>query len=321
MRFALTLLMAATLGACANNTTLKKGATVMPFVLDLEDAAEQQRPVNSPVRAILWEPEDKLFGRVTLDYVSGMSKRDILFNEPNQKLYKPMLINSLQASGLKAQTPTAAQYGLQVEFSRLKSPKLGIDFKGKTAATYRLVNRRTGQIVYEQVIDSSFKGLYTELHEDDLTKPLFGDMSKAVAPVTFVTGLSVIARPAVSLISTVNPFNYVNLNVWYRDLPKAPAQARKGVLSKRGLAARNGTERARQVNYQILQQSITLFLKDLAQSQNVPLTHIVPCHKYDPSAELMTLIALGEVRVRTDDCMQYQAQGHDRPGSKFATWQ
>jgi len=321
MRFALTLILALALGSCANNKVLKKSATIMPHILDKNDAIDMQRPEDLPMHALIWNAQDELYQGLVIDYISGMSKRDLLFHEPNQKLYRLLLNGNLKSAGLLAPSPLSARYGLQVEFDRLKTPKIGIDYKGKTAATYRLVDRQSGEVIHESLIESSFKGVYTELHEDDFSKPLLHPEQSAIAPVTVLTGLSVIARPAISLITTFDPRNYINLNVWYRDMPKAPAKTRNGALSTRGFASRNGTERARQVNYQVLHQSIILFLKELADSQKVPVTHLVSCNKFDATPEMLTRIALGDLRVQTDDCLQYQTLDETRPDHDFAHWQ
>ena len=153
--------------ACANHQPTKAAMMSMPGFMNKEDTIEQQRPPLPKTHFIRWENGDRLQDSVVLDYVSGMSQRDYLFEEPNQELYRPMLLRALAKSGLQARTPASARYALQIEFLKLDTDAFGRHFAGRTDAIYRIVDRQTGQAVYESEIGSRFIAAYPGLNEQD----------------------------------------------------------------------------------------------------------------------------------------------------------
>ena len=155
------------LTACANHQPTKEAVMGMPGFMNKAQTLERQRPVLPVTHYIRWQPQDRLMQGLELDYISGMSQRDYLFEEPNQALFRPMVRDALSTSGLQAKTPAAARYALQIEFHELDSDAIGRHFAGKTTATYRVVDRRTGQAIYENVIRSNFLAEYPGLNEDD----------------------------------------------------------------------------------------------------------------------------------------------------------
>lgn len=116
---------------------------------------------------IKWYTEDRLHHGIELDYISGMSQRDYLFEEPNQGMFKPMVQGALRQSQLERKTAAGARYALQIEFHELDTDIFGRHLAGKTKATYRIVDRRTEAVVYQNVIKSNFVAAYTGLNEDD----------------------------------------------------------------------------------------------------------------------------------------------------------
>ena len=155
------------LAACANHQPTKQAAMNTPGFMSQEDTINFRRarlPVSHYVR---WSGEDRLQYAVELDYISGMSQRDYLFEEPNQELFRPMVSALLAQSGLQAKSAAGARYALQIEFKDLDSDSFGRNFVGKTDAVYRLVDRYTGETVYENTIGSRFIAMYPGLNEDD----------------------------------------------------------------------------------------------------------------------------------------------------------
>lgn len=139
----------------------------MPGFMNREDTINLQRarlPISHYVR---WSGEDRLQYAVELDYISGMSQRDYLFEEPNQELFRPMVAALLAQSGLQAKSAAGARYALQIEFEDLDTDSFGRNFVGKTDAVYRLVDRYTGETVYENKIGSRFIAKYPGLNEGD----------------------------------------------------------------------------------------------------------------------------------------------------------
>ena len=312
-----------------------------------------------------WDTDDRLYGAITVDFISGMSQRAYLFEEPNQSVYRPMLTWALTRANLKAPTPLAARYGLQIEFSELDSDFLGADLAGKTTATYRLVDRQLGETVYEKEISSNFVALYPRLNEDDASlaydissQPFFetqsafakyafteGVVVEAInnnegmtdffdGPITeasqstwndvyqtyfWASGISLAAGPTTAIVQQLNPMNYLSLKFNNRVSAKRQAQARFGALSKSGLSERNGAERARQVNAQILAQSITLFLLDLSEQEGIELTHILPCGGSTHIAKEWHNLTLSGQKVRSDDCTKYNDDAN-QTGFGIASW-
>lgn len=155
------------LGACANHAPTKQGMMGLPGFMNETQTIERQRPALPVTHYIRWNSNDRLMHGMELDYISGMSQRDYLFEEPNQGLFRPMVSGALKESGLSARTTASARYALQIEFHELKSGVFGRNLAGTSSATYRVVDRRTGQPVYENLIRSNFLAEYPGLNEKD----------------------------------------------------------------------------------------------------------------------------------------------------------
>lgn len=157
----------ALLAGCANHQPTKQMAMSTPGFLNQADTIERQRPVLPVSHYIKWHGTNRLHHGLELDYIAGMSQRDYLFEEPNQGMFRPMIAGALSQSQLQAKTAAGARYALQIEFHELDSDIFGRHFAGKTTATYRIVDRRTESVVYQNVIKSNFVAAYTGLNEDD----------------------------------------------------------------------------------------------------------------------------------------------------------
>ena len=155
------------LAACANHQPTKQLAMGLPGFMDQSTAIEKQRPVLPTTHFVKWYSDDRFAGRIELDYISGMSQRDYLFEEPNQELFRPMVKAALEQSGLQARTAAAARYALQIDFHELDTDGFGRHFAGKTSATYRIVDRFSNEAVFQQTVQSNFLAEYPGLNEDD----------------------------------------------------------------------------------------------------------------------------------------------------------
>lgn len=150
-----------------------------PIGMSHENTLLAQRPAYPNSHEIAWDIDDRLYRSVTLDYVSGLSKRSYFFAEPNLRVYRPLLEWGLNRAGLQAPTSTAARYGLQVEFTDLDTQAFGTSLAGRSTAIYRLVDRANGQIVYQDEVQSNFLAIPPGLNEDDantaysISKPPF----------------------------------------------------------------------------------------------------------------------------------------------------
>jgi hypothetical protein len=349
--------------ACANHAPMKDGAMALPGFMNNTQTIERQRPVLPVTHYIRWNDGDRLQHSIELDYISGMSQRDYLFEEPNQGLFRPMVDQAIINSSLKARTAVGARYALQIEFHDLDSKAFGRHFAGKTKATYRVVDRRTGQPVYENIIRSNFIAEYPGINEDDASfaynvsapgvigaTAAFGAFSlyegglvevwnnneklqdffggdvidevsqagwnDAYQAYAWVTGVSAISGPALVALGQMNPLNYVSLQTDPMNyLPlglsgedesqRGTRAARFGSLSKVGEGSRNARTRAQQLNTHILAQSLTYFLLDLAQKEDVILTQLVACKDADHTADELIEAVRMRSRIITDDCRQY----------------
>lgn len=131
-----------------------------------ENRAAQMGPLPQD-RAIAWSPANRLYQSVTVDYVSGMDQHSYLFGKANQAAFRPMLEHVLAQTGMLAPTPLAARYGLRVEFKDLQGNAVGTDFAARSVATYRLVNRLTGETVFEREVPAQFTALFPGMNEHD----------------------------------------------------------------------------------------------------------------------------------------------------------
>ena len=358
------------ISACANSQSVKQGAMGLPGFMNEAQTIERQRPALPVTHYIRWSNGDRLMQGLELDYISGMSQRDYLFEEPNQGLFRPMIDSALKNSGLEAKTAAGARYALQIEFHELKSDAFGRHFAGTTSATYRIVDRRSGQPVYENRIRSNFLAEYPGLNEDDASfaynvsapgviastaafgaftlyegglvevwnnngklRDFFGggtidelsqaEWNDAYQGYVWTAGVSALSGPALVALGQMNPFNYVALQTDPANyLPlglsnldekqKSAAAARYGNLSTVGEGSRNARTRAQQLNTHLLAQSLTYFMLDLAESENVRLTQLVSCKDADHTAEELIRAVRMKTKIITDDCRQYQVKDQRR---------
>jgi len=135
----------------------------------------------------------------------------------------------------------------------------------------------------------------------------------------WVSGISLVAGPTITLIEQINPMNYLSLKFNDRVSARSAAQARRGPLSVSGLGSRNGAERARQVNAQILAQSISYFLADLSDSEGVGFTQILPCGGGEAVSEMWTTAMHKGLRVISDSCGPYM-KTDSSDGFGLSTW-
>lgn len=360
------MIAALTLGACAGSPLSKEGFMETGIGMSHDNTILMQRPTYPNSHIIAWDLDDRFHQSVTLDYISGLSQRSYFFAEPNQAVFRPMLLWSLDRSGLQAPTRTAARYGLQVEFIDIDSNAFGTSMAGRSTAIYRIVDRASGRVVYEDTVRSNFLAIPPGLNEDDAntaygismppllaTQASFGTFAVGDGVVVetinnvrdlrhffdgpldeatqatwndayqgylWGTGLSALSGPVLVGLAQLNPLNYVAFGDYHGTGPKAPVRgALKGPLSESGIASRNGTERGRQLNQQMLAQSITKFLIRMADAEDVKLTLMVPCLASDELDTLRQDIILSGHAYRTDDCTAYQRRDKDG-GFGFNGW-
>lgn len=170
-------LSAIALMGCSSSQAFKDAANSMPFVMNQSEHVALQRPDLPMTESLAWTANDRLYNSVTIDFVEGMSQRSYLFSKPNQAVYKPMLEIALKRAGLWADPRSAgARYALQVNFEELDANGIGVDFAGHSRATYKIVNRKTGEVVFNSSVEAHFLAIYPRLNESDFARAY--DISK-----------------------------------------------------------------------------------------------------------------------------------------------
>lgn len=154
-----------------------------------------QQPPQPTARAFEIPFNHRLKNAVVIDYVSGMSQHSYFFAEANQSAFRPMLQQVLERSGMAARTPLAGRYGLQVEFQDLRGSFFGTDFDSRSRAVYRIVERATGQVVFEDVVDAGFKARYVGLVEEDFAAAYWLTLGVAAVGLGQVVEVDALSRP------------------------------------------------------------------------------------------------------------------------------
>lgn len=275
MRIMLTVLAMAGLCACASQAT----------------RVRLQQPPQPTARAFQIPFNHPLRGAVVIDYVSGMSQHSYFFAEANQRAFRPMLQQALERSNMAAATPLAGRYGLQVEFEELRGSFFGVDFDSRSRATYRLVERATGRVLFQESVDAGFKARFIGLVEEDFAAAYWLTMGVAAVGLAHVSEADALSRPEAwrrayqatlwstlfAPLSLVSPSNLVAGNDFFgRSLPPRPHMTH-GDLSTEGFGSRNGFTRGQQADHQMMRQSIAKFVMALADQQDIPLQVILPC--------------------------------------------
>jgi hypothetical protein len=313
--------------------------------MTLDQDREAQRPRLPENQAVAWSPENRLYGSVVLDYVTGMSQHSYWFGKANQSAFRPLLEHALTATNLGASstTPLAARYGLQIEFKDLEGSVIGTDFQSHSVAVYRIVDRSSNRTVFEREITASFDSKFPGLNEHDaataylLSKgTIQGTVADALigtdaaglfnSPSTYWRGVyyssaaHALFGPAVVGAAFVWPFNYVaSPNFWGTPPRQSVLGARQGALSESGIGARNGGERERQADYMMMAQSLTKFVIALGDSEHVHFTTLIPCVENEEVDRLKNDLMEHGLRWETDNCMLYKGLDHDYRGLTYTS--
>lgn len=256
------------LSACASHRTM----------LDL-----QQAPVPN-AQLFTVPPGHPLYHTVVIDHISGMSYHSFWFAEANQNVFRPQLQKLLDDSGMAAPTPISARYGLQVEFSMLRTSPVGITLESRSRAIYRIIDRRTGRAVFQGPITADFRAKMVGLVEDDavearLTGNGVGVLEQFLFPWYYIA-----------------PGNFFGTNAQLR------AHALKGDLATSGYGSRIGYTRAKQADFQMLKQSIAKFVAALSANQRIPMTQVLPCLSNSDIIQEKARIEAKGMRWVEEDC-------------------
>lgn len=248
-----------------------------------------QRPDLPTGQAFLIPQHHALKGSVVVDYISGMSQYSFWFAEANQSQFRPMVNTALDRSGMLAKSPAAARYALQIEFIDLRGSFFGSDFDSRSRAIYRIVERRSGVVVSEQIVDAGFMLKYVGLVEEDAAAAYWLTLGVAAVGLAHYAGAadqttawrqayqSTLWSTLFIPLTFINPFNYIAGNDFFGQQRVPRPQVLNGDLSTEGYGARDGRVRGLQADKQMMRQSIAKFVMGLSAEQNIPLTVILPC--------------------------------------------
>lgn len=193
------------LSACAAQQA-KDAAMSSPLVMSQSENLQRQRPRLPNTDSVAWTRDDRLYRSVTLDYVKGMSQRSYVMSKPNQEVYREMLNWSLARANLLAETPVEARYALQVEFSDLDTEAFGADFAGRSQATYRIIDRWNGNLVYENTVGSYFLAIYPRLNEDDFATAIEISKKAVTTSLAAYAGYAIVEGGLKELINNNDDF-------------------------------------------------------------------------------------------------------------------
>ena len=128
----------------------------------------------------------------------------------------------------------------------------------------------------------------------------------------WVTGISALSGPTLVALGQMNPLNYMSLQLEPRGERPGFTQSRHGNLTERGMGSRSARKRANQLNSHLLAQSLTYFLMDLSEAENVRLTRLVACDDAPSSTDEIIEAIRKREQIITDDCTQYTTSPHYR---------
>jgi hypothetical protein len=159
------------------------------------DLRAAQTPPLAPAAVVLAPYEHRMRDAVVLDWIGGVSQQSYLMAEPSQAVIRPALQRALDQTGLAAGTATRARFGLRVLVQRAVGPDPGLDAKARLVATYTLVERATGETVFETTVDSAGVAPFLGLNESDLRTALGRSeaLLKIVNPVAAAFALTDLA--------------------------------------------------------------------------------------------------------------------------------
>lgn len=269
------------LSACASHRTM----------LDL-----QRAPVpNALVFTV--PPGHPLYHTVVIDYISGMSYHSFWFAEANQNAFRPQLQKALDDSGMAAQSPISARYGLQIEFTKLRTSFFGLTLESRSRAIYRIIDRRTGRAFFQGPIESSFSAKFVGLTENDAVNAV---PNALVAPFIFFDAAGNPNYVELSKRVFWKPlFGWANFN---GDDAEVRAHALKGDLDRSGYGSRDGKTRAKQADFQMMRQSIAKFLLAVSAAQKIPMTQVLPCLSNSDIIQEKARIEAKGMRWVEEDC-------------------
>lgn len=270
MRRSIWLVAALALGlsACASHRT----------ALDL------QRPPVPNALIFTVPPGHPLYHTVVIDYISGMSQHSFWFAEANQKAFRPQLQKALDDSGMAAPTAISARYGLQIEFEKLRTSPVGVTLESHSRAIYRIVDRRSGHVIFQRPVEADFRAKFVGLNETDA-----------------VIASTIVGAP-IDAALFVRPDNFIAPGNFFGADAEIRAHALNGDLAKSGYGSRDGYIRAKQADFQMMKQSIAKFVMTLAADQRLPMTQVLPCvNNTDIAREKAEITARG-MRWVQEDC-------------------
>jgi hypothetical protein len=327
-------------------------AVLLSGCMTLDQDREVQRPELPRNNALAWTSENRLYRSVVLDYVTGMSQHSYLFGKANQSSFRPLLDHALEATdlGAPANAPAAGRYALQIEFKELEGSAVGTDFKSRSVAVYRIVDRSSNATVYQQEVSAAFDSKFPGLNEDDAATAaeLSGNSLALTLSATagyaigehfrsdingwgvtypnywknfyYANAAAALFGPAVVTANFVLPTNYIALPNFNGDAPSDSVPgARRGELSEEGMGARSGFDRARQADFMMMRQSLTKFVIGLGDAEHVQITTIMPCLDNDEVRRIETDLTIHGRRWRTDDCTPYMGRV-DPTGRTFTSY-
>jgi hypothetical protein len=242
-----------------------------------------QAPAPAPQGMIRFETEHHYRDAIVVDWIGGISQRSYLFAEPNQRVIRPVVQDALIDTGLLASTNVRARYGLRILVTEAHGPSVGAEYDSEFVATYTLVDRQSGDQVWQREIRTPGVGAFLALNEYDWQAAWFLD------PIL-----------AIYAVNLVNPVNYLPI----ASDSAADRARRQGLYGgeARAMNERFSRDRAARANYAAVETNVSAFLIAFAADNNVEMIPILPCYGTPEQEARKSEIMAAGGSYRTDDC-------------------
>lgn len=142
----------------------------------------------------------------------------------------------------------------------------------------------------------------SDLVDGDVVEASQATWDDVTQAFVWTTGVSLLAGPALIVKEQLDPTNYIAFAGVDSDARSAPRAARQGALSEAGFGSRSGGERARQADAQMMAQSLTRFMIDLAVNENVRFVTLLPCGRNAEVEDMKVALTAAGQDWRTESC-------------------
>ncbi|WP_419251774.1 hypothetical protein ACN2C6_10600 [Caulobacter sp. ErkDOM-YI] len=174
---------------------MTSAAVLLSACASADDVAALRQPAMPPVAIAKAAQHKPFFRNVSLQAVEGAPEfrwfdgGAIITTRPTRVQVVENLTRHLDRADLLARSRLDSEYMLYVRFDELRGPSLwlGTDKLASARVTFRLVRWRTGELVRESTVETSYRAAWTgftpEMTRAALGGPLLASKDAVLAPV------------------------------------------------------------------------------------------------------------------------------------------